>query len=194
MSDSSSNSSCSSCLGCFGLLLVAILVGSSVLGGSSGFSMKIGPFAASIGSGTSNEQKNSGEVNQHHTDPENITKEVSAELSKFHDSLDKGNFKEIYERSSHLLKKSISEQDFSQILQKTQNLCGKSKSSEVLNIWKPIAGSNVGEYLLSRHMTVFEKSSFVEEFTWLSSNGKLTLINFQVIPVPTSDKIPTNKT
>ena len=192
MSGSSSNSSCS-CFGCFGFLVMVVVFGSSIVGGT-GFFMKLGPFAASFSSGARNDQSNRVESNQPNSDSGNLEKEVLAEFSKFHDSLDKGNFKGIYERSNNQLQVSTSEEDFLQVLQKIQSLCGKSKSSELLNVWKPIAGSQTGPYLLSRHLTVFEKSSFIEEFTWLSSSGKLTLLNFHFIPPSAPDQIPTKKT
>ncbi len=188
MSNSSSRSSTSSpgCSGCFGNLLIIIFVGSLIFG-YSGISIKFGNSIFGFGTGTSpNTGTDSSYLNANNS--VSLEKTVLVAANLFHQQLSKGQFKEIYAQTDNQFKASISQADFLNYFQESQKTSGKLKSTELLNIWRPVDEQR-NEYILSRHQTVFSNLSVEEEFIWHFVNGKPVIIKYLGIPISSATPI-----
>jgi hypothetical protein len=182
MPNSSSRSSTSSpgCFGCFGSLLIIIFVGSLIFG-YSGILIRLGNSIFGFSTGVP--PKTDSDTS--HLNANNLVsleKIVSEAVNLFHQQLSKGQFKEIYAQTDNQFKASISQADFLNFCQKAQKTSGRLKSTELLNIWKPVDEQG-SEYILSRHQTVHSNLSVEEEFVWHFINGKLVIVKYLGVPI-----------
>jgi hypothetical protein len=178
-SPSQSSGSSTGCSGCLGSLIAIVLIGSYICG-YSGVSVRFGNYF--LGFGTGAPQKTDASSDNASAQLGELEKTVSAAANKFHQQLSLGQFREIYAEADEQLRASISQADFIRICQTSQRSTGKLKSTELLNLWRPV-DEHGSEYILSRHLTTFLNGSVEEEFVWHFVNGKPAVAKFFGLPV-----------
>ena len=163
----------SGCLGCLGFLVAITLIGSIFFGG--GVLMRIGSMGISVGNAVDRNQITADYLN----DLENRATVADKAVKTFHNQLNQGKCKEVYEQAHELLKSQTSLLNMLSLCKAIKIKFGSVESTEQVDWWeRPIDWES--SYILSRYETKLSKFTVQEIFIWLVKDGSSQLINYQI--------------
>jgi hypothetical protein len=176
-----SGKSSTGCLGCVGTLFVLCIFGSIFFGG--GVLMKVGPFGFSSGKDPINRQQIIADYVAELADSKKLAEDS---VQKFRSQIERNQCKDVYDRSSVILKKHVSQLQMISLCKDFKKM-GPVKSSQLSDWWGQPTDKDTEKYILLRYTTTFSKFSTLETFIWIVKGSKPELVEYLVFPQPISN-------